>query len=198
MGNIIVSEFMSLDGVVQAPGGPDEDRSGGFEHGGWSFQFEHGPEFEEFKLSEVAESDALLLGRKTYDIFAAYWPTADSNDPMASKLNKIPKYVVSRSLEDVEWNNSTLIEESVPDEIPELKREVDGDILVYGSAQLVHTLTEHDLIDEYRLMTFPIVLGSGKRLFGETNDTTTLQLVDTKTIGEEIVILTYQPTERDT
>ncbi len=193
MGDIIVSEFMSVDGVVQAPGGPDEDRSGGFEHGGWSFQFEHGPKLEEFKLSEVTESDALLLGRKTYEIFAAYWPTADSDDPMAAKLNKIPKYVVSRSRDDVSWNNSTLIEESVPDAISALKQDVDGDILVYGSAQLVHTLTEHDLVAEYRLMTYPIVLGSGKRLFGESSDTTTLQLVDTASMGSDIVLLTYQP-----
>ncbi len=196
MGDIIVSEFMSLDGVVQAPGGPDEDRSGGFEHGGWVFQFERG-EDDEFKLNEVLESDALLLGRTTYDIFAAYWPNVDSDDPMAAKLNSMPKYVASRSLKDVEWNNSTLIEGNVPDEISALKREVAGDILVYGSAQLVHTLMEHDLVDEYRLMTFPIVLGSGKRLFGETSDTTTLQLVDTKTVGSGIVILTYQPAGTD-
>lgn len=198
MGNIIVSEFMSLDGVVQAPGGPDEDRSGGFEHGGWQFQFESGPEGDEFKLNEVLESAALLLGRTTYDIFAAYWPTVDSDDhPMAAKLNSMPKYVASRSLTDVEWNNSTLIEGNVSDEISTLNREVAGDILVYGSAQLVHTLMEHNLVDEYRLMTYPIILGSGKRLFGETSDTTTLQLVDTKTVGSGIVILTYQPAGTD-
>lgn len=197
MGNIIVSEFMSLDGVVQAPGDPNEDQSGGFEHGGWIFQFDSGPEDDEFKLNEVLESDALLLGRKTYEIFAPYWPNVDSDDPMAAKLNSMPKYVASRSLKDVEWNNSTLIEGNVPDEISALKREVPGDILVYGSTQLVHTLMEHDLVDEYRLMTFPIVLGSGKRLFGETSDTTTLQLVDTKTVGSGIVILTYQPAGTD-
>jgi dihydrofolate reductase len=197
MSDVVVSEFMSLDGVVQAPGDPDEDRSDGFEHGGWIFQFERGPEDGEFKLNEVLESDALLLGRKTYEIFAAYWPNVDSDDPMAAKLNSMPKYVASRSLKDVEWNNSTLIEGNVPDEISALKREVDGDILVYGSAQLVHTLMEHDLVDEYRLMTFPIVLGRGKRLFGETNEVTMLRLVDTKTIGSGIVILTYQPAERE-
>lgn len=197
MGNIIVSEFMSLDGVVQAPGDPDEDQSGGFEHGGWIFQFDSRPEDDEFKLNEVLESDALLLGRKTYEIFAPYWPNVDSDDPMVAKLNSMPKYVASRSLKDVEWNNSTLIEGNVPDEISALKREVPGDILVYGSTQLVHTLMEHDLVDEYRLMTFPIVLGSGKRLFGETSDTTTLQLVDTKTVGSGIVILTYQPVGTD-
>lgn len=197
MGNIIVSEFMSLDGVVQAPGGPDEDRSGGFEHGGWIFKFDREPEDDEFKLTEVLESDALLLGRKTYEIFASYWPTVDSDDPMAAKLNSMPKYVASRSRKDVEWNSSTLIEGNVPDEISALKREVAGDILVYGSAQLVHTLMEHELVDEYRLMTFPIVLGSGKRLFGETSETTTLQLVDTKTVGSDIVILTYQPAGTD-
>jgi dihydrofolate reductase len=196
MGRIIVSEFVSLDGVVQAPGSPDEDRSGGFEHGGWSFQFNRGPEGNEFKLNEALESEALLLGRTTYEGFAAAWPSMDGE--FADKFNTMPKYVVSTTLEEpLEWNNSTLIEGNVAEEISTLKREVDSNILVNGSAQLVHTLMEHDLVDEYRLMTFPIVLGSGKRLFGETSDTTTLELVDTQTVGEGVLILTYQTTGTD-
>lgn len=171
---------------MEDPGGSEE-----FEHGGWSFQFDRGPEGNEFKLDEALGSDALLLGRTTYEGFAAAWPSRDGE--FADKFNNMPKYVVSTTLEEpLEWNNSTLIEENVADEISTLKREQSGDILVNGSAQLVQTLMEHDLVDEYRLMTFPIVLGSGKRIFGEMNDTTTLELVDTKTVGSDVLILTYQ------
>lgn len=188
---------MSLDGVVQAPGDPDEDRSDGFEHGGWLFQFERG-EGDEFRLNGVLESDALLLGRTTYDIFAAYWPNVDSDDhPMAARLNSMPKYVASRNLKDVEWNNSTLLTGHIADEVATLKQQEGGDILVYGSAQLVQTLLEHDLVDEYHLMVFPIVLGSGKRLFGETSEPTTLRLVDTKSVGAGVLSLTYQPADGD-
>lgn len=191
MGDIIVSEFMSLDGVMEDPGGSEE-----FEHGGWSFQFDRGPEGGEFKLNEALESDALLLGRTTYQGFAEAWPSQEGE--FADKFNNMPKYVVSTTLEEpLEWNNSTLIRENVADEVSTLKQESGGDILVNGSAQLVHTLMEHDLVDEYRLMTFPIILESGKRLFGETSDPTTLELVDTKTVGEGVVILTYRPERQE-
>lgn len=196
MRNVIVSEFMSLDGVVQAPGGPDEDRSGGFEHGGWSFQFESAPEGDEFKLDELVASDALLLGRVTYEIFAEYWPSETDEAGYAEQMNSMRKYVVSTTLEEpLEWSNSTLLTGHIADEVATLKQQEGGDILVYGSAQLVQTLLEHDMVDEYRLMVFPIVLGSGKRLFEETSEMTTLRLVDTKTVGGGVVILTYQPAD---
>ncbi|WP_227377944.1 dihydrofolate reductase family protein [Haladaptatus halobius] len=189
MAKLVVSEYVSVDGVMEAPGGGEE-----FEHGGWTFQFDRGPEGDEFKLNELRASDALLLGRVTYEGFAAAWPSMTDEQGFADKFNSMPKYVVSTTLEEpLEWNNSTLIEENVADEVSKLKQELDGDILVNGSAQLVHTLMEHDLVDEYRLMVFPIVLGSGKRLFGDTSDTTPLQLQKTKTVGSGIVILTYQP-----
>ncbi|WP_227357135.1 dihydrofolate reductase family protein [Haladaptatus salinisoli] len=186
---VVVSEYVSLDGVMEAPGGGEE-----FEHGGWTFQFDRGPEGDEFKLEEVLESDALLLGRVTYEGFAAAWPSMTDDEGFADKMNSMPKYVVSTTLEEpLEWNNSTLIKENVADEVSKLKQEPGGDILVYGSARLVHTLMQHNLVDEYRLMTFPIILGSGKRLFGETSDVTTLRLVDTKTVGSGIAISTYVP-----
>jgi dihydrofolate reductase len=191
---VVVSEYVSLDGVMEAPGGGEE-----FEHGGWTFQFDRGSEGDEFKLEEVFASDVLLLGRVTYEGFAAAWPSMSDEEGFADKFNSMPKYVVSTTLEEpLEWNNSTLIRENVADEVSKLKQAPGGDILVNGSAQLVQTLMEHDLVDEYRLMTFPIVLGSGKRLFGETSDTTTLRLVDTETVGSGIVILTYEPKQEET
>ena len=186
---VVVSEYVSVDGVMEAPGGGEE-----FEHGGWTFQFDRGSEGDEFKLEELLASDALLLGRVTYEGFAAAWPSMTDDEGFADKMNSMPKYVVSTTLEEpLEWNNSTLIKDNVADEVTKLKQEPGGDILVYGSAQLVHMLMKHNLVDEYRLMTFPIILGSGKHLFGETSDTTTLQLVDTKTVGSGIVISTYAP-----
>lgn len=191
---VVVSEFVSLDGVMEDPGGGEE-----YKHGGWVFQFDRGPEGDEFKLEEVFASDALLLGRVTYEGFAAAWPGRTDEQGFADKFNSMPKYVVSTTLEEpLEWNNSTPIRENVADEVFKLKQEPGGDILVNGSAQLVQTLMEHDLVDEYRLMTFPIILGSGKRLFGETSDTTALRLVDTKTVGSGVVILTYRPVREET
>lgn len=191
---VVVSEFVSLDGVMEDPGGGEE-----YKHGGWVFQFDRGPEGDEFKLEEVFASDALLLGRVTYEGFAAAWPGRTDEQGFADKFNSMPKYVVSTTLEEpLEWNNSTPIRENVADEVSKLKQEPGGDILVNGSAQLVQTLMEHDLVDEYRLMTFPIILGSGKRLFGETSDTTALRLVDTKTVGSGVVILTYRPVREET
>jgi dihydrofolate reductase len=183
---VVVSEFVSVDGVMEDPGGAE-----GFDRGGWAFQFDRGPEGDTFKLDEALASDALLLGRVTYQAFAAAWPSRTGD--FADKFNGMPKFVVSTTLEEAEWNNSTLIKGDVAEEVSKLKQEPGGDILVNGSAQLVQTLMEHHLIDEYRLMVFPLVLGSGKRLFGEASRATPLRLLDTKTVGSGVLILTYRP-----
>jgi dihydrofolate reductase len=186
VGKVVVSEFVSVDGVMEDPGGVE-----GFERGGWAFQFDRGPEGDKFKLDELLASDALLLGRVTYQAFAEAWPSRAGE--FADKFNSMPKFVVSTTLEEAEWQNSTLIKGDVAEEVSKLKQRPGGDILVNGSAQLVHTLMEHDLVGEYRLMVFPVALGSGKRLFGDLSDTTALTLVDTKTVGSGVLILTYQP-----
>jgi dihydrofolate reductase len=186
VGKIVVTEFVSLDGVMEDPGGAED-----FEHGGWSFEFNRGEDGDKFKLDEALESEALLLGRVTYEGFAAAWPSRDGE--FADKFNNMPKYVVSSSLDEAEWNNSTVLGGELTDEVSKLKQELDGDIVVHGSAQLVQTLVEQDLIDELRLMVFPVVLGSGKRLFGDTSDKKPLRLVDSKPVGPDgVVVLTYQ------
>jgi dihydrofolate reductase len=184
MGRIVVTEFVSLDGVMEAPGGGEE-----FRHGGWSFEINRGEEGDKFKLDETMSSEALLLGRRTYEGFAAAWPSREGE--FADKFNAIPKYVVSSTLKDREWNNSTVLEDGVPEAVANLKQRHDGDIVVHGSAHLVQSLLEHDLVDELRLMVFPVVLGSGKRLFGETSDKKTLRLVDSTTVGDGVAILVY-------
>ena len=186
MGKIVVTEFMSLDGVVEDPGGAED-----FKHSGWSFEISRGDEGDKFKLDETMSSEVLLLGRRTYEGFAKAWPAREGE--FADKFNTMPKYVVSSTLEKPEWNNSTVLKGGVAEEVAKLKREHDGDILVHGSPQLVQALIEHDLVDELRLMVFPVVLGSGKRLFGETSDKKTLKLVDSKVVGEGVAILTYAP-----
>lgn len=196
MRNIIVSEMLTLDGVMQAPGGPDEDREGGFEQGGWVW-----PYFDEVFADAVEDglssSDALLLGRKTYEIFAAYWPTATDEVELADLMNSIDKYVASRTLDEVEWQNSTLLEGDVETTVAELKEKPGEDIRVMGSGELVQTLMQHDLVDEYQLMITPLVLGSGKRLFGDESKQTDLQLVDTETAGTSVVVLIYEPAEEE-
>jgi dihydrofolate reductase len=190
MGKLVVTEFISLDGVIEAPGGASD-----FKHAGWTFKFNRGPEGDRFKYDELMASDAQLLGRITYQGFAAAWPTIDAGD-FGDKMNTMPKYVVSTTLSDKDatWTNSTVIRSDVPAQIAQLKQKVKGDILVAGSGRLVQTLAEHDLVDEYRLMLFPIVLGSGKRLFGDGAPTTKLELVDTKPVGPDgILVLTYKP-----
>ncbi len=190
MGKVVVTEFVSLDGVMEDPGGAES-----FEHGGWTFKFEQGPEGVQFKLDETLAADALLLGRVTYEGFAAAWPSMAGDEAgFADKMNGMPKYVMSTTLDKAEWNNSTVIRGNVADEVSGLKQRLGGDILVAGSRKLIQTLMEHDLVDEYRLMVFPIVLGSGKRLFEEGSKTTTLRLVGTKPVGPDgVVILTYEP-----
>jgi dihydrofolate reductase len=186
VGRIVVTEFMSLDGVVEAPGGGED-----FRHGGWSFEISRGDEGDKFKLDETMSSEALLLGRVTYEGFAAAWPSRDGE--FADKFNSMPKYVVSSTLENPEWNNSTVLKGDVAAEVAKLRQEQDGDIVVHGSPRLVQTLVENDLVDEFRLMVFPVVLGSGKRLFGETTDKKPLRLVDSKAVGDGVTILIYQP-----
>jgi dihydrofolate reductase len=187
MGRIVVTEFVSLDGVIEAPGGGE-----GYRHAGWTFEVDRGAEGDRYKLEEAMESEALLLGRITYDGFAAAWPTMQGE--FADKFNGMPKYVVSSTLETPEWNNSTVLKGDVVDAVSRLRESSAGDIVVHGSAQLVQTLLEHDLIDELRLMVFPVVLGSGKRLFGETSDKKRLRLTDSRMVGDGIVIRTYAGT----
>jgi dihydrofolate reductase len=186
MGRIVVTEFVSLDGVMEDPGGSEN-----FEHGGWSFQFDRGEEGDKFKLDEALESEALLLGRVTYEGFAEAWPSRDGE--FADKFNGMPKYVVSSTMDEAGWNNSTVIKGDIADEVAKLRKDLDGDIVVHGSARLVQALLENDLVDELRLMVFPVVLGAGKRLFGETSDKTSLRLTDSKTVGDGVAILVYEP-----
>jgi dihydrofolate reductase len=185
VGRIVVTEFVSLDGVMEDPGGSEN-----FRHGGWSFEISRGDEGDKFKLDEAFASDALLLGRKTYEGFAAAWPSRDGE--FADKFNSMPKYVVSSTLQNPEWNNSTVLNGDLAQEVAKLKQQHDGDIVVHGSAQLVQSLLEQDLVDELRLMVFPVVLGSGKRLFGETSDKKPLKLADSKTVGDGVDILIYK------
>lgn len=186
MGRIVVTEFVSLDGVMEAPGGGEE-----FKHAGWTFKIARGEEGDKFKLAETFDSGALLLGRVTYEGFAAAWPSRKGE--FADKFNSMPKYVVSSTLKKAVWNNSTVLTGNVVDSVSKLRRELDGNIVVHGSAQLVQTLVEHDLVDELRLMVFPVILGTGKRLFGDTSDKRRLRLVDSKRVGDGIVILVYEP-----
>jgi dihydrofolate reductase len=189
MSRIIVSQFISIDGVVEDPGGSEK-----FERGGWAFNFDRGPDGDKFKLDEVMAADALLLGRVTYDGFAAAWPERTDEAGFADKFNNMRKYVVSNTLEDPSWNNSHVIKGDIAGELAKLKQDGDEEILVNGSVQLIETLVDNDLVDEYRLMVFPTVLGKGKRLFGQTSDTATLKLVDSKPVGPDgVVVLTYQP-----
>jgi dihydrofolate reductase len=178
VGRIVVTEFISLDGVIEDPGGSED-----FKHSGWSFEIDRGDEGNQFKLDETMSSDALLLGRVTFEGFADAWPSRDGE--FADKFNGMPKYVVSSTLKDPEWNNSTVLSGDLAEEIEKAKREIDGDIVVHGSAQLVQELLERDLVDELRLMVFPVVLGTGKRLFGDTSDKKQLTLTDFKTVGNE-------------
>ena len=191
MRKLVVGTFLTVDGVMQAPGGPDEDREGGFEHGGWSVNY-----WDEVMggliVESTLEAGALLLGRKTYDIFAAHWPHVGDHDPIAAKLNSMPKYVASRTIDKVTWNNSTLIKGDVAGAVAALKEQAGGEIQVTGSGDLIQTLIEHDLVDEYRLWVFPVVLGEGKRLFATGAVPAALKLVDTKTSSTGVAIHTYE------
>ena len=188
MGRIVVTEYVTLDGVIEAPGGGED-----FEHAGWTFEVARGEEGDRFKLDELEEAEAQLLGRVTYEGFAAAWPSMEDEAGFADKMNSMPKYVVSSTLSDPEWENTTVLGGGdVAGEVAKLKDEVGGVILVFGSAQLVQAMIENDLVDELRLMVFPVVLGKGKRLFAETSDKKPLRLTDSKTIGDGIAVLTYE------
>jgi len=193
MRKLVVDTFVSLDGVMQAPGGPDEDRDGGFEHGGWTVPH-WDDEMMQFMVDSTNKAGALLLGRKTYDIFASSWPLLGDDDPFAVILNHIPKHVVSRTLTDAEltWNNSTLLCGDIAEGVRALKEQDGGEIQVPGSSKLIQTLLEHDLIDEYRLLVFPVLLGSGKRLFGNGTGSGNLRLTSTSTSSTGVTLNTYE------
>jgi len=184
MSDVVVSQFITLDGVIESPG-PEP----GFEHAGWAFQFERGPEVNRFKFTELMSSGALLLGRVTYEGFAQAWPTMEGTGEFGEKMNSMPKYVVSSTLERAEWSNSTIVSGDLGDAVRQLKQTVEGDILVNGSAQLVQGLLREDLIDELRLMVFPIVLGSGKRLFGECSEPRTMRVSEVTRAGDTVVAI---------
>jgi dihydrofolate reductase len=183
---VVVTEFLSLDGVMEDPGGAE-----GFEHGGWTFPYWN-DEIAKLKLDEVLESDALLLGRVTYEGFAAAWPSRTDEQGFADRMNSLPKFVVSTTLEEPGWQNSTVVNGDVGAEVGKLKEQPGRDVLVAGSRQLVQTLAQHDLVDEYRLLVYPVVLGSGKRLFGEGGHTA-LKLRDTRQFDSGVVLLSYEP-----
>jgi dihydrofolate reductase len=191
MRKLVVGAFVSLDGVMQAPGAPDEDQEGGFQHGGWTVpHFDDG--LRQTMVGLVGRASALLLGRKTYDIFAGSWPMVGDEDPIAKQLNSIPKYVVSRTLSSVDWNNSTLLTGDVAEEVSKLKQPEGGEIHVSGSSELIQTLLKHDLVDEFDLLTFPVVLGTGKRLFGDGTLPRSLSLVDSTTSKTGVMVTTYR------
>ena len=196
MRKVVVVEYVSLDGVIQAPGHPGEDPEGGFDHGGWTGPFMN--DHRRYLSEEFSAAGAFLLGRLTYEIFAEYWPTVtDEDDAIASALNSFPKYVASTTLDETAWDGTTVIKSDVAEEVAKLKEQPGRDILLVGSSGLAQTLMQHDLVDEYRLWVHPIVLGSGKRLFREGAPTTTLRLVDTRTTSSGLVILTYQSVAKE-
>jgi len=191
MRKLIVSEFLTLDGVMQAPGDPNEDRSGGFDRGGWQLPY-FDDIFGKVIMDGFAAAGGFLLGRRTYEIFAAYWPNQPAADPLAGTMNAMPKFVASTTLtEPLAWQHSTLIRGDVPGEIAKLKDQAGKDVQVIGSGELVQTLLAHDLADEYRRMIHPIVLGKGKRLFREAASPTRFRLVDSMPTGTGVLILTY-------
>jgi dihydrofolate reductase len=185
LATIAVTEFISLDGVVEDPGGAED-----FKYSGWTFEIDRGDDGNAFKLEETMASDALLLGRVTYEGFAEAWPSREGE--FADKFNTMPKYVVSSTLKQADWNNSTVLDGDVVEEVSKLRADTEGEIVVHGSVQLAQALLEHDLVDELRLMLFPVVLGQGKRLFGETSDKKTLQLTESRTVGDGVLILIYR------
>ena len=189
MRRIIITEFITLDGVIEAPGGGED-----FDRGGWAFQFERGDEGDKFKLQELLDVDGQLLGRRTYEGFAAAWPDRDDEAGFAEKMNGMPKYVVSNTLENPTWNNTTVLKGDGVEAVRKLKEDGDGDLLVAGSAQLSQSLLAAGLVDELRLMVFPLIIGAGKKLFPETDAAVPMKLVESKPVGADgVVIAIYQP-----
>jgi len=185
MGRIVVTEFVSMDGVMQAPGGED------FKYPGWTFEFDRGEDGNQFKLQETLEADALLLGRVTYESFAGAWPSREG--PFAEKFNAMPKYVLSSTLESPEWNNTTVLDGRAVEAAPQLKAEIDGIIQVPGSLQLVQALLEADVVDDLHLMVFPVVLGTGRKLFGELDEKLDWRLAEVKQVGPDgVVVMSYE------
>jgi dihydrofolate reductase len=191
MSKLTMTTFLTLDGVMQAPGGPQEDTSGGFQHGGWLVPYAD-PDMGKFMVEVFDRADAFLLGRGTYQVFAGHWPrVTDPADPIASRLNELPKHVASKTLDGVEWNNSSLLR-NVVGEVSKLKRRYDRELQVHGSCGLAQTLIEHDLVDEYNLLVYPLVLGTGKRLFGAGAVPAALERASTRTTSTGVVITTYR------
>jgi dihydrofolate reductase len=186
MARIVVTEFVSLDGVMEDPGGSES-----FEHGGWAFEFSRGEEGDQFKVDETMGSDAMLLGRTTYEGFADSWPGREGE--FADRFNTMPKYVVSSTLRDPKWTNTTVLDGDLTEAVSKLREQPGGDVVVHGSAQLVQGLLANDLVDEVRLLVFPVVLGAGKRLFGDTGDKKPLRLTDSKVVGDGVAIMVYEP-----
>jgi dihydrofolate reductase len=196
--DLTATMFLSVDGVYQGPGGREEDRSGGFDRGGWL-----APHFDDeagsFMVETFARTDAFLLGRKTYEIFARYWPrVTDPGDPVASRLNSLPKYVASRTLKDPTWANTTVVDGDLADAVRDLKAQPGNELQVHGSGQLVRFLLEHDLLDRLNLEVFPVIVGKGKRLFPEDGPDISLELLTSKTTPSGVQILTYRPAGRAT
>ena len=186
MGRIIVTEFVSLDGVMEAPGDGED-----YKHAGWTFEINRGEEGNKFKIKETSDSEALLLGRVTYEGFAGAWPSKEGE--FADKFNSMPKYVVSSTLKKASWNNSTILNGDVAEESATLKKRLNGNIVVHGSGRLVQALLANDLIDELRLMVFPVILGSGKKLFGGMDEKKSMKLISSQTVGDGVGILIYEP-----
>lgn len=185
MGRLVVTEYISVDGVVEAPSGTED-----FERVGWTDDFSRGPDGNQFKVDETMASDAQLLGRITYQTFAAVWPHLEGE--FADKFNAMPKYVVSSTLKDPEWDNTTILTGDVVNEVTALKQRYERDIVVHGSAKLAQTLIAHDLVDAFHLLVYPVIVGAGKRLFDDTSETKRLRLADTRTFGDGVHLLIYE------
>jgi dihydrofolate reductase len=189
MGRIVVTEFISMDGVIEDPGGAED-----YKYGGWSFEFNRGDDGDKFKLDELMEAEVQLFGRVTYDGFAKAWPSRTDEAGFADRINNMPKYVVSSTLTDPEWTNTTVLNGDVVQDVSKLRQDVNGGILVAGSAQLAQTLVDNDLVDQLNLMVFPVVLGEGKRLFGDVGEKKRFKLAETKSVGTDgVTVLIYQP-----
>ncbi|KUJ37282.1 deaminase [Streptomyces albus subsp. albus] len=198
MAKLAITTFLSLDGVMQAPGGPEEDTSGGFEYGGWVFPYAD-EDMGRLVSDWFDQASGFVLGRRTYEIFAGYWPrVTDEKDPVASALNKLPKYVASTTLDQVGWNNSTLLSGDVATVVRRLKEETEGELQIHGSGELARSLMGQDVIDEFRLLVFPVVLGKGKRLFADGAMPTAMRLVDSRSTAAGVAVHTYRLAGRPT